>query len=147
MHLSQLPISSSGLTIKSPRASVSAVISAPNKAVNHSWCIRRLPSFVDEIGTVGRRSRDHTVDVARALRVDVVVVEQRRGKGVAVRAGLATASGNIVVMLDADGSIDPQESAGVSPRFSMTTTCRTGRGRGGSAPSEFHTLNVGRMKT
>jgi hypothetical protein len=85
MHLSQLPISSSGLTIKSPRASVSAVIPAPNKAVNHSWCIRRLPSFVDEIGTVGRRSHDHTVDVARALRVDVVVVEQRRGKGVAVR--------------------------------------------------------------
>ena len=124
------------------------VIPAPNKAVNHSWGILRLPSCVDEIATVGRRSHDHTIDVARALRSDVDVADQqRRAKGAAARAGFATASGNIVARLDEVGSIDPQESAGVSPRFSMTTTCRIGWGHGGSAPSEFHKLNVGRMKT
>jgi glycosyltransferase involved in cell wall biosynthesis len=42
--------------------------------------------------------------------MDVVVVsEPNAGKGFAVRAGLAAATGDIIVMLDADGSMDPQE--------------------------------------
>lgn len=86
------------------------VIPTLNEAMNLPWVIRRMPSYVDEVVIVDGRSHDHTVDVARALRVDVVVVdEQRKGKGVAVRAGFAAASGDIIVMLDADGSMDPQE--------------------------------------
>ena len=38
-----------------------------------------------------------------------MVAEPRKGKGIAVRAGFAAASGDIIVMLDADGSMDPQE--------------------------------------
>lgn len=113
MHLSistQLPVSLSEPTISSPRASVSVVIPTLNEAMNLPWVIRRMPSYVDEVVIVDGRSHDHTVDVARALRVDVVVVdEQRKGKGVALRAGFAAASGDIIVMLDADGSMDPQE--------------------------------------
>ena len=78
--------------------------------MNLPWVLRRMPSYVDEVVIVDGRSRDHTIDVARALRVDVVVVaEPRKGKGIAVRAGFAAASGDIIVMLDADGSMDPQE--------------------------------------
>jgi glycosyltransferase involved in cell wall biosynthesis len=112
-HLSistQLPISFSEPTVLSPRASVSVVIPTLNEAMNLPWVLRRMPSYVDEVVIVDGRSIDHTVDVARALRLDVVVVaEQRKGKGVAVRAGFAAASGDIIVMLDADGSMDPQE--------------------------------------
>lgn len=69
-----------------------------------------MPSYVDEVVIVDGRSTDHTVAVAKALRSDVVVVaEPRKGKGVAVRAGLSAASGDIIVMLDADGSMDPRE--------------------------------------
>jgi glycosyltransferase involved in cell wall biosynthesis len=69
-----------------------------------------MPSYVDEVVIVDGRSLDNTVDVARALRLDVVVVsEPQAGKGFAVRAGLSAASGDIIVMLDADGSMDPQE--------------------------------------
>lgn len=69
-----------------------------------------MPSYVDEVVIVDGRSLDATVDVARALRLDVVVVsEPRPGKGNAVRAGFAAASGDIIVMLDGDGSMDPQE--------------------------------------
>jgi glycosyltransferase involved in cell wall biosynthesis len=69
-----------------------------------------MPSYVDEVVIVDGRSVDHTVAVAKALRSDVVVVaEPRKGKGVAVRAGLSAASGDIIVMLDADGSMDPRE--------------------------------------
>jgi glycosyltransferase involved in cell wall biosynthesis len=89
---------------------VSVVIPTLNEAMNLPWVLRRMPSYVDEVVIVDGRSIDHTVDVARALRLDVVVVaEQRKGKGVAVRAGFAAASGDIIVMLDADGSMDPQE--------------------------------------
>lgn len=86
------------------------VIPTLNEAKNLPWVLRRMPSYVDEVVIVDGRSQDNTVDVARALRNDVVVVhELRKGKGVALRAGFAAASGDIIVMLDADGSMDPQE--------------------------------------
>ncbi|MDQ1060575.1 glycosyltransferase involved in cell wall biosynthesis [Arthrobacter globiformis] len=93
-----------------PLASISVVIPTLNEALNLPWVLRRMPSYVDEVVIVDGRSLDNTVDVARALRLDVVVVsETHAGKGFAVRAGLAAASGDIIVMLDADGSMDPQE--------------------------------------
>jgi glycosyltransferase involved in cell wall biosynthesis len=90
--------------------SVSVVIPTLNEAMNLPWVLRRMPAYVDEVVIVDGRSLDSTVDVARALRLDVVVVaEPRPGKGNAVRAGFAAASGDIIVMLDGDGSMDPQE--------------------------------------
>ncbi|MFC7847419.1 glycosyltransferase family 2 protein [Arthrobacter sp. NPDC057388] len=93
-----------------PLASISVVIPTLNEAMNLPWVLRRMPSYVDEVVIIDGRSLDSTVDVARALRLDVVVVsEPQAGKGFAVRAGLAAATGDIIVMLDADGSMDPQE--------------------------------------
>ncbi|QNE16576.1 glycosyltransferase family 2 protein [Pseudarthrobacter sp. NBSH8] len=92
------------------RASVSVVIPTLNEAKNLPWVLRRMPSYVDEVVIVDGRSRDNTVEVAKALRSDVVIVhELRKGKGVAVRSGFAASTGDIIVMLDADGSMDPQE--------------------------------------
>ncbi len=89
---------------------VSVVIPTLNEAMNLPWVLRRMPSYVDEVVIVDGRSLDATVDVARALRLDVVVVaETRPGKGNAIRAGFAAATGDIIVMLDGDGSMDPQE--------------------------------------
>lgn len=91
-------------------ASVSVVIPTLNEAMNLPWVLRRMPSYVDEVIIVDGRSTDLTVDVARSVRVDVVVVaEPRKGKGIALRAGFAAAAGDIIVMLDADGSMDPRE--------------------------------------
>jgi len=91
-------------------AAISVVIPTLNEAMNLPWVLRRMPSYVDEVVIVDGRSLDSTVEVARALRLDVVVVsEPHAGKGFAVRAGLSAASGDIIVMLDADGSMDPQE--------------------------------------
>jgi glycosyltransferase involved in cell wall biosynthesis len=48
--------------------------------------------------------------VARHLLPDVrIVTQQGRGKGAALRSGFAAATGEIIVMLDADGSTDPRE--------------------------------------
>lgn len=91
-------------------ASVSVIIPTLNEAMNLPWVLRRMPSYVDEVVIIDGRSLDGTVEVAKALRLDIVVVaEPRAGKGAAVRAGFAAASGDIIVMLDGDGSMDPQE--------------------------------------
>ena len=55
-------------------------------------------------------SKDDTVAVARGLRPDVrVVIQTHRGKGNALACGFAMCTGDIIVMLDADGSTDPRE--------------------------------------
>ncbi|TDL33216.1 glycosyltransferase family 2 protein [Arthrobacter nitrophenolicus] len=106
----QPPISLSRLTAAPVRASISVVIPTLNEAQNIPWVLRRMPLYVDEVVIVDGRSTDNTVDVARAIRQDIKVVdEKRKGKGVALRSGFAAATGDIIVMLDADGSMDPQE--------------------------------------
>jgi glycosyltransferase involved in cell wall biosynthesis len=94
----------------SVQATVSVVIPARNEAANIGWVLRRLPECVDEVVLVDGRSTDGTIDVARAIRPDIVVVsDEGRGKGAALRTGFAAASGDWVVMIDADGSMDPYE--------------------------------------
>ena len=89
---------------------VSVVIPTMNEARNLPWVLRRIPEWVDEVVIVDGRSTDDTVAVARALRPDVtVVLERRPGKGAAIRAGFEAATGDAVVMIDADGSMDPYE--------------------------------------
>jgi glycosyltransferase involved in cell wall biosynthesis len=89
---------------------VSVVIPALNEEPNIAWVLEGLPAFVDEVVLVDGHSVDRTVAVARAVRGDVIVVTQNGGgKGAALRAGFAAASGDIIVMIDADGSMNPAE--------------------------------------
>jgi glycosyltransferase involved in cell wall biosynthesis len=89
---------------------VSVVIPTLNEAKNLPYVLERLPDMVSEVVIVDGRSTDDTVAVARELAPEcVVVLETRPGKGVALRSGFAAATGDIIVMLDADGSTDPVE--------------------------------------
>jgi glycosyltransferase involved in cell wall biosynthesis len=59
---------------------------------------------------VDGHSVDDTITVARQLRPDVRVVQQtRRGKGNALACGFEAATGDVIAMVDADGSADPSE--------------------------------------
>jgi len=89
---------------------VSVVIPTLNEAKNLPWLLPRIPRWVHEVIIVDGCSTDNTVEIARQNWPAVkIVTERRRGKGAALRAGFATAGGDIVVMLDADGSMAPEE--------------------------------------
>jgi glycosyltransferase involved in cell wall biosynthesis len=89
---------------------VSVVIPALNEADNLPHVLPRIPSWVHEVLLVPGHSTDDTVEVAQMLVPNIRVVEQEgRGKGAALRSGFAAATGDIIVMLDADGSMNPGE--------------------------------------
>ncbi len=95
---------------KADRIRVSVVIPTLNEARNIPHLLWSLPPAVDEVIVVDGCSTDDTVDVVLALRADARVVSQvRRGKGNALVAGITAARGDFVVLMDADGSMDPQE--------------------------------------
>jgi glycosyltransferase involved in cell wall biosynthesis len=89
---------------------VSVVIPTLNEAANLPHVFAELPEGLHEVILVDGFSTDDTVEVACSLRPGIRIVEQdRRGKGNALRRGFEAATGDIIVMLDADGSADPGE--------------------------------------
>jgi glycosyltransferase involved in cell wall biosynthesis len=89
---------------------VTVVIPAMNEERNIAWVLRGLPAVVDEVILVDGESIDATVEVARSVRPDITVIGQERpGKGAALRAGFEAARGEYIIMIDADGSMDPGE--------------------------------------
>jgi glycosyltransferase involved in cell wall biosynthesis len=92
------------------RLRVTLVVPAMNEENNITWVLARLPGRVDEVVLVDGHSTDRTVQLARAARPDIVVVDQRGvGKGAALRTGFEAATGDLIVMMDADGSMEPAE--------------------------------------
>jgi glycosyltransferase involved in cell wall biosynthesis len=91
---------------------VSVIIPARNEAANLPHVFGTLPSWVDEVIVVDGHSTDDTVAVTRALLPYAKVIAQpAMGKGDALLAGFAAASGDIIVTIDADGSTDGAEIA------------------------------------
>jgi glycosyltransferase involved in cell wall biosynthesis len=86
---------------------ISVVIPCHNEEGGIRAVIERMPrSLVDEIVVVNNASTDRTEEVALELGARVVN-EERKGYGLAYRAGLATASGDIIVTMDGDGTYPP----------------------------------------
>jgi glycosyltransferase involved in cell wall biosynthesis len=103
-----------GIQINRParsNARVSVVIPTLNEAANLPHVFARLPmEEIYEVIIVDGHSTDDTIEMARELCPDVrIVLQDSKGKGNALACGFAAARGDIIVMLDADGSTDPQE--------------------------------------
>jgi glycosyltransferase involved in cell wall biosynthesis len=89
---------------------ISVIVPAMNEAQNLSHVLPRIPRGVHEVILVDGHSTDDTIAVAQRLMPEIRVVQQQgRGKGAALRTGFAAASGDIIVMIDADGSTAPEE--------------------------------------
>ncbi len=89
---------------------MSLIIPTLNEAMNLAHVLPALPDMVDELVIVDGGSTDGTLEVVRQLRPEAKIIEEpRRGKGIALQTGFAAAAGDILVIMDADGSMDPSD--------------------------------------
>lgn len=89
---------------------VSVVIPTLNEAHNLHYVLPYVPPSVHETILVDGNSTDDTVAVAKQILPNIRIINQTgKGKGDALRAGFAVCTGDIIVMLDADGSANPKE--------------------------------------
>ena len=124
---------------------LSVIIPTMNEAASVGWVLENLPDTVDEVIVVDGRSTDETIEVVQTVRPDArIILERTPGKGAAIRAGFAAARGDFIVMIDADGSMDPAEiercvaalrdrrTPGAAGEFDMVKGSRFLRGGGTS---------------
>jgi glycosyltransferase involved in cell wall biosynthesis len=92
---------------------VSVVVPTRNEARNLEVVLPAIAAVrpaVHEIIVVDGNSVDGTIETAqRVLPWVKVITQTRKGKGNAMACGFAAATGEVVVMFDADGSADPAE--------------------------------------
>ncbi|MEM7140829.1 MAG: glycosyltransferase family 2 protein [Actinomycetota bacterium] len=135
-------INNTPLNPRSADPTVSVVIPTLNEAKNLPIVLPQLPEGLHEVIIVDGRSTDDTIEVARALLPDcVVVLEERKGKGHALNAGFNAATGDIIVMIDADGSMDPAEIPGMVQALVDGADCSKGSrylDGGGSTDITWH---------
>jgi hypothetical protein len=98
---------------RSPFPSVSVVVPVRNEARNLEIVLPAIAAVrpaVHEIIVVDGNSTDGSLDAARRVLPWVRTISQtRKGKGNAMACGFAAATGDVIVMFDADGSADPAE--------------------------------------
>lgn len=94
---------------------VSVIIPTLNEAENLPLVLPYLPlEWLDEVILVDGESTDGTIQIAKRLLPSIkILTEEKQGKGAALSRGYRTAKGDILIVLDADGSHDPREI----PRF------------------------------
>lgn len=82
---------------------VSIVLPCYNEENGIPIVMSDMPDWVDEVIVVDNNSADRTSEVARSLGARVII-ETRQGYGAAYKAGLAAATGDIIVCMDGDGT-------------------------------------------
>lgn len=114
---------------------VSVVIPAKNEARNLPTVLPQIPQHNTEVVIVDGASSDTTVQVVQELCPKAVLVSQpASGKGHAMATGFEIATGDIIVAMDADGSMSPREiPALVNALVSGADFAKGSRTLGGSA--------------
>lgn len=85
---------------------ITLVIPAKNEAENICEVIDRALPYCDELVVVDGHSTDETRELAESYGARIVL-DNKKGKGDAIRVGADAATHPIVVFMDADGSHDP----------------------------------------
>ncbi|MDH6244103.1 glycosyltransferase family 2 protein [Mycobacterium sp. OTB74] len=92
-------------------STVTVLLPCLNEEASLPAVLARIPDGYQAL-VVDNNSTDATAQVARDSGAEVVC-EKRPGYGAAVHAGLLAASGTVVAVLDADGSLDPHALPGL----------------------------------
>ena len=96
-------------------AAIAALIPAYNCSERVGHVVHGIRRYVADVLVVDDGSSDGTAAAARESGANVVVHEANRGKGPALRSGLAVLLGrhySHILMLDADGQHDPEDASG-----------------------------------
>ena len=96
---------------KTGNSDVTVIIPALNEEKNIARVIQKLHQMgYDNILVVDGNSNDRTVEVAKEFGVNIIL-QKGNGKGAALRQAFNHdgLDGDVVVMMDADGSMDPKE--------------------------------------
>jgi glycosyltransferase involved in cell wall biosynthesis len=110
---------------------VTVVIPAYNEAEGIAAVLRRVRAALPdaELLVVDDASADATADAARAAGARVERHPANRGNGAAVKTGIRRATGDVVLLMDADGQMDPRYIpailGGVAQGYDMVVGART----------------------
>jgi glycosyltransferase involved in cell wall biosynthesis len=88
---------------------VSVVLPTLNEAgtiLNAVNSIHENLSYPHEIIVVDSNSTDGTIEIVKNTKFCRLIIEPRRGYGVALKTGMKKAKGNIIIMVDADGTYE-----------------------------------------
>src|SRR3990170_7566308 len=88
---------------------VSVVIPTLNEAGNILEAITTIQkelAYPKEIIVVDGNSTDGTIEIVKDTKLCKLIIEPRRGYGIALRTGMKQAKGDIVVMVDGDGTYE-----------------------------------------
>lgn len=99
-----------------PKYLITVVIPCYNEEGNIEECIKRVPKLGNktEILVVDDGSKDQTAAIVNKLKkrfsnLKLLSYKPNKGKGFAVNAGMKKSSGEILVILDADMTVPPEE--------------------------------------
>lgn len=87
---------------------ISVVIAAKNEGKTIQELVRKSKRYADEVLVIDGNSTDRTAMLAREAGARVYL-DNRKGKGAAIRQGIAKAGGELLVFIDADGSHSPDD--------------------------------------
>jgi glycosyltransferase involved in cell wall biosynthesis len=88
---------------------VSVVIPTLNEAGNILEAVTTIEkelAYPKEIIVVDGNSTDGTIEIVKDTSFCKLIIEPRRGYGIALRTGMKNAKGNIIVMVDGDGTYE-----------------------------------------
>jgi glycosyltransferase involved in cell wall biosynthesis len=95
---------------KQQKQNITIVIPTMNEVKNIKEVFPNIPDFVDEIVVVDGNSTDGTREEIIKFRKDTkIIIEKPSGKGAAIKTGFKNATGDLIIMMDADGSHNPRE--------------------------------------
>jgi dolichol-phosphate mannosyltransferase len=91
-----------------PNHKITVVIPTLNEELTVAPIIEKCKKYADEIIVVDGHSQDKTRQIAESLNVRVIL-DNKKGKGEALRHSVNFVTGDIIVFIDADGSHNPED--------------------------------------